>query len=80
METKGFFQSEFIINVLVSFFGSFAYLWYGSTAIIKYLNSFSAGIVFIRQNLPSADVRFWCIKAFPALKGLQNNVSNSDYE
>ena len=26
------------------------------------LNSFSAGIVFIRQNLTSVDVRFWRIK------------------
>ena len=32
-------------------------------------NSFSAGIVFIRQNLTSTDVRFWRIKTVPALKG-----------
>ena len=28
----------------------------------------SAGIVFIRQNLTSVDVRFWRIKTIPALK------------
>ena len=31
----------------------------------KYFNSFSAGTVFIRQNLPSTDVRFWRIKTVP---------------
>ena len=36
----------------------------------KYFNSFSAGTVFIRQNLTSVDVRFWRIKTVPALKGL----------
>ena len=34
-----------------------------------FFNSFSAGTVFIRQNLTSADVRFWRIKTSPALKG-----------
>ena len=34
-----------------------------------YVNPFSAGTVFIRQNLTSADVRFWRIKTIPALKG-----------
>ena len=46
LETKGFFQLEIIINVLVS---SFRFIRvYGQ---YKYLNSFSAGIDFIRQNL-----------------------------
>ena len=36
-----------------------------------YFNSFSAGTVFIRQNLTSTDVRFWRIKTVPALKGLR---------
>ena len=33
-------------------------------------NSFSAWTVFRRQNLTSADVRFWRLKTVPALKGL----------
>ena len=45
------FQFEIIINVLVSS--------YGSTAIVIFCNSFSAGTVFRRQNLTSIDVRFW---------------------
>ena len=36
----------------------------------KYFESFSAGTVFIRQNLTSVDVRFWRIKTVPALKRL----------
>ena len=36
----------------------------------KYFFCFSAGIVFIRQNLTSSDVRFWRINTVPALKGL----------
>ena len=31
--------------------------------------SFSAGTLFILQNLPSTDVRFWRIKTVPTLKG-----------
>ena len=34
--SKGFFQFEIIINVLVSFTASFEYLCYRSTAIINY--------------------------------------------
>ena len=66
---KGFFQFEIILNVLV---GSLRFIWipmlwvYGQW---KYFNSFGAGIVFIRQNLTSTDVRFWPIKTVPALKG-----------
>ena len=66
---NGFFQFEIIIHVLVS---PFRFLWipmlwvYGHT----YFNSHSAGIVFLRQNLTSTDVRFWRIKTVPALKGL----------
>ena len=37
---------------------------------IYIFNSFSAGIDFRRQNLTSADVRFWRLNSFPALKGL----------
>ena len=37
-----------------------------------YFNSFSEGVVFIRQNLRSTDVRFWRIKTGPSLKGLIN--------
>ena len=37
------------------------------------LYSFSAGPVFIRQNLPSTDVRFWRIKTVPALNGLSDD-------
>ena len=36
-----------------------------------YINPFSAGTVFIRQNLTSADVRFWRIKTVSALKELK---------
>ena len=36
--------------------------------LLKYFNSFSAGIDFIRHNLTSLDVRFWRIKKVPALK------------
>ena len=51
METEGFFRFEIIINVSVSFFrfDQIPVLWiYGR---YTYLNSFSAGTVFIRQNL-----------------------------
>ena len=70
LRPKGCFQFEIVINVLVS---SFRYIWipvlwvYGHK---KYLNSFSAGTVFRRQNLTSKDVRFWRIKTVSTLKGL----------
>ena len=60
-----YFQFEIITIVLVSSFRPFEYLCYGSMAIRKYFNSFSAGIVFIRQNLTSIDVIFWRIKFRP---------------
>ena len=45
--------------------------------VYKSFNSFSAGIVFIHQNLTSTDVKFWRIKTIPALKGLiAGNDSN----
>ena len=55
---QGLYQFEIIINALVS---SFCFIWicYGYTAIV---NSFSAGIVFIRNNLTYSYVRFWRIK------------------
>ena len=33
--------------------------------------SYSAGVVFIRQNLISIDIRFWRLKSVPALKELK---------
>ena len=39
----------------------------------KYLNSFSAGMDFIRPNLTSTDVRFWRLKLIAALKGFRFN-------
>ena len=36
-----------------------------------FIAHFSAGTVFIRQNMTSADVRFWRIKTVPALKELK---------
>ena len=56
METKGFFQFENIMNVLVNSvrFISLHMLWvYGQK---KYFNSFSAGIVFIRLQTSNSDV------------------------
>ena len=58
---KGFIQFEIIINVSVV---SFWFIWIPMLWVYghyKYIYSFSAGIVFIRQNLTSADVRFWRI-------------------
>ena len=37
------------------------------TQIIQRYNPSSAGIDFSRQNLASADVRFWRLKLIPAL-------------
>ena len=36
----------------------------------KYFYPYSAGIDFRRQNLTSADVRFWRLMSIPALEGL----------
>ena len=57
-----FFQLKTISNVLVS---SFQFIWILMSWVYyhsKYFSFFSAGIVFIRQNLTSTDVRFWRIK------------------
>ena len=67
-----FIQFEVIINVLVS---SFQFIWIPMLWVYvhyKYLNYFSAGIVFIhvRQNLTYKDVRFSRIETISALKGL----------
>ena len=65
-----FVQFKIIINILVS---SFRFIWIPMLWVFdhyKFFNFFSAGIVFIRQNLTSTDVRFWRIKTIPALKGL----------
>ena len=35
---------------------------------LKYINPFSEGTVFIRQNLTSVEVRFWSINTVPALE------------
>ena len=40
----------------------------------KYLNPFGAGTVFIRP-----DVRFWCIKTVPALKGLNSSTGVNEF-
>ena len=67
------FQLKNIINVLVS---SFRFIWIPMLWVYdhwKYFDFFSAGIVFIRQNLTSIDVRFWRIKTVPVLKGLKPN-------
>ena len=68
---KGCFQFEIIINAFVTCklgFICILILWvYGN---YTYFNPFSAGTVFIRQNLTSTDVRFWCIKTVSVLKGL----------
>ena len=65
------FKFEIIINVFVTYKLSFIcilILWvYGN---YTYFNPFSAGTVFIHQNLTSTDVRFWCIKTVSVLKGL----------
>ena len=65
-----FFQLEIIMNAIVS---SFCFIWILMLWVYdhwKYIIFFSAGTVFIRQNLPSVDGRFWRIKTVPALKGL----------
>ena len=53
METKGYFHFEIIINVFVSFF---RFTWIPMLWVYdqyKYVNSYSADIDFIRQNLTS---------------------------
>ena len=65
--TKGFFQFEIIINVLVT---SSCFIWIPMLLVyahFKYVYFYSAGIDFGRQNLTSTDVRFWRLKAIPAL-------------
>ena len=71
METKGVFSIWNHHKCLGSSHSSWIlpsglWVYYGH---YKYFISFSAGTVFIRQNLTSTDVRFWCIKTVPALKG-----------
>ena len=58
---KGFIQFEIIINVLVGSFWFILILMLWVYGHYKYIYSFSAGIVFIRQNLTPADLRFWRI-------------------
>ena len=70
METKGFFQFEIIIKILLS---SLLFIWIPMLWVYghyKYFNSVSVGNVFIRQNLTSTDVRFWRLKTVPVMKGL----------
>ena len=77
---KYFFQYEIIINVLIS---SSRFIWIPMFWVYcqyKYFNSFSAGIVFIRQNLTSSDVRFRPVKTIPALKELREWKRNSHWE
>ena len=47
------------------------YISFALCLISMFLNPFSAGIVFRRQNLTSVDVRFWSLKTIPALKELK---------
>ena len=73
---KVFLQFIIVINVSVSSFRCvrIPMLWVNDH--LKYLNlkylNFSAGTVFIRQNLTSTDVRFWRIKTVPALEVLED--------
>ena len=65
IETKGFFQFQIIINVLVS---SFWFIWIPMLSWLwvygyyEYFYSYSAGIDISRQDLTSVDVRFWRLK------------------
>ena len=63
-------HASYVFSALVS---SFRFIWISMLRVYGhdlYFNYFSAGTVFIRQNLTSTDVRFWRIKTVPALKGL----------
>ena len=76
-EDQMFFKFEIIINVLVN---SFCFVWIPMLCVYRHYNlcySFSAGTVFRRQNLTSADVRFWRLKTVLALKGL--NLTNTTH-
>ena len=59
-ETKGVFQFEIIINVLVSSFRFFEYLCYGSTAFIK-VSRFQCEIDFRRQRLSAKLSYFFAV-------------------
>ena len=82
-EKKGvFFQFGIIINVLVS---SFRFIWISMLWVYghyTYLNSFSVGTVFRRQNLTvvetsdSIDVRFRRLKSLPVLRVLIQHACN----
>ena len=66
-DQRGVFQFEIIINIIVS---SFRFIWIPMLWVYghyNYVYSFSAGVDFRRQNLTSADVRFWRLKSIPAL-------------
>ena len=69
-DQRVFLQFEITISTSVSTlrFTWISMLWVDG--YYKYFNFFSARIVFILQNLTSADVRFWRIKTVPVLKGL----------
>ena len=85
---KSFFQFEIIINILVSLFWFFWFFFFFLFMLWAYDNSkyfsfFSVETAFIRQNLPSTDGRFWCIKVqrVPQLhfsKSVQNFFLNFD--
>ena len=65
--SKGLFQFEIIINVLVS---TFWFIWIPMLWVYgryKYFYSHSAGSDFRHQNMTSTDVRFWRLKSIPAL-------------
>ena len=74
METKGFFQFEIIINVLVSSFWFILIPMFWVYGHYKYFNSFSARTIFIHQYLPSTNVRFWRIETILTLKRLNRQL------
>ena len=71
-----FFQFEIIKNVLVTSFSFIcSRIRVGTNIVVISGERVNAGLqrgtVFIRQNLTSVDVRFWCIKTAPAPKECQ---------
>ena len=58
----------------LAFFASFEYPCSNGLWPLEYIDSFRAGTVFIRQNLPFTDVRYCRIKTVPALKWLRMTV------
>ena len=75
MKTKGFFQFEIIINVLVC---SFRFIWIHMSSDYGHYNFgifFSVSTVIRRQNLTSINVRFWRLKT--VLKSFLSSTINA---